>query len=55
MARKVLCFDLVFGLNLFQRSINCLNGKSCSFLANQYWSIGTNRIYLLVTFLYMFL
>ena len=55
MAKKVLCFDLVFGLNLFQYPINCLNGKSCSFLTDQYRSIDTNRIYLLVTFLYMFL
>ena len=55
MATKILYFQSVFLLNFFQDYVYPLNCKNCAFLTYQYRCFNSDRFYLFVTLLYMFL
>ena len=47
---KVLHFQAVFPLNLFQDYVYPLDCEDCAFLTYQYGRVDSERLYLLVTF-----
>ena len=52
---KVLHFQAVFPLNLFQDYVYSLNSEDCAFLTYQYGRVDSERLYLFVTFCYVLL